>query len=215
MEFDIQEILTKTKDTVKKHPLLIAGGLAVVGFFVFFNRGSQQPAQPEMLEFASYPKMPEPMAMDSDIFKYMEDVFIGMTDMESRLAESIELGQLRDDEEFAAIREEIRLVGENKQTLSPQPQRQETGGGAWIPQQAVTTPGATVRGWTVGYGGADYHQLDRAGRDAMAQTRVRLETDTAFRQSEIERAQSVIAHRTAQGLDITAQERYLASLRGM
>lgn len=60
-----------------------------------------------------------------------------------------------------------------------------------------------------GVGGIDYGDATPEQRRQMQEQRQREQNDEAYRQSEIERTKAVIAERQAQGLDTSAQEKYL------
>jgi hypothetical protein len=90
------------------------------------------------------------------------------------------------------------------QNYTPSPPTQSYG----VPQANTSVPKPA------GYqGGGDYGQLDYAGKLQMQQDRARVESDPAFKQSEIQRTLGVI-----QGLgsaDTTDQQNYLKYLQGV
>lgn len=82
-----------------------------------------------------------------------------------------------------------------------------------IPQtvaNAATSPGTAP---ATGYGGATYG-TDAATNRAIEANQAKIASDAAFRQSEIERTLKVIAERQAQGLDTSAQYKYLTQNLG-
>lgn len=71
------------------------------------------------------------------------------------------------------------------------------------PASSATTGGG------IGNGGADYNSLDTAKKKAMELDAARVKNDPAYRDSEIKRTLAAIEQRRAQGLDTSAQEKYL------
>lgn len=76
------------------------------------------------------------------------------------------------------------------------------------PPAALPRPNAGVPAMT-GYGGVNYGDLGYSQQRQMDNQRSRELNDPAYRESEIARTQQVIAERQAQGLDTTAQYKYL------
>jgi hypothetical protein len=102
-------------------------------------------------------------------------------------------------------------------TPIPQPKQPSANtGNPSIPQpttpvkNAATSPGTAP---ATGYGGATYGTNAPTNR-AIEANQARIQNDPAFRQSEIERTLKVIAERQAQGLDTSAQEKYLTKNLG-
>ncbi len=91
-----------------------------------------------------------------------------------------------------------------------------------VPSITSTPVGAPMRanvgvpapGYGIGFGGADYNQLNTAGKAAMSADRARLASDPSYAASEFDRANTVIANRDAKGLDNTAQNSYLNTVKG-
>lgn len=61
----------------------------------------------------------------------------------------------------------------------------------------------------LGYGGVDYNNSELAMKKQIAQNQANIKNNDAYKQSETQRALQVIAQRQAQGLDTSAQEKYL------
>lgn len=77
-------------------------------------------------------------------------------------------------------------------------------------KNAATSPGTAP---STGYGGATYG-TDAATNRAIEANQAKIASDAAFRQSEIERTLKVIAERQGQGLDTSAQYKYLTQNLG-
>lgn len=61
----------------------------------------------------------------------------------------------------------------------------------------------------LGFGGVDYNTSDAAMKQKIAQNQANIAGNDSHRQSEIQRALQVIAQRESQGLDTSAQNKYL------
>lgn len=61
----------------------------------------------------------------------------------------------------------------------------------------------------LGYGGINYATANTSGRQGIVQNQNKISSDQNFKQDEINRTLSVIANRQAQGLDTSAQQKYL------
>lgn len=71
----------------------------------------------------------------------------------------------------------------------------------------LTTPG-------VGNGGANYNTGDQAMKLQIAQNQARISGDAGYKDNEISRALQVIQNRQSQGLDTSAQQKYLTTNLG-
>ncbi|WP_110930683.1 hypothetical protein [Paenibacillus bouchesdurhonensis] len=61
----------------------------------------------------------------------------------------------------------------------------------------------------LGYGGINYGTADKAGKQGIIQNQQNVANSPAYKQSEIDRTLAVIESRKAQGLDTSAQQKYL------
>lgn len=62
---------------------------------------------------------------------------------------------------------------------------------------------------STGYGGINYATTNKAGKQSIVKNQNRIANDQQYKQDEINRTLSVIASRQAQGLDTSAQQKYL------
>lgn len=67
---------------------------------------------------------------------------------------------------------------------------------------------------TLGYGGINYNTANKSGKQSIAQNQNKIANDQQYKQDEINRTLSVIANREKQGLDTSAQQKYLTSNLG-
>lgn len=65
---------------------------------------------------------------------------------------------------------------------------------------------------STGYGGINYNTASESQKAAISANENRISTDSSYRQSEIARAQQVIANREAAGMDTSEQHEYLNHL---
>ncbi|MDG0791912.1 hypothetical protein OMP38_14425 [Cohnella ginsengisoli] len=106
-------------------------------------------------------------------------------------------------------------TGAPKQPVAPQP----AAAAGTASRTGTTSSNAqalynTVNPPVTGNGGADYNTSDTVTRLKMIADSKKVQSDPAFRQSEIERTNAAIAARKASGQDTSAQEKYLQTLTG-
>jgi len=214
--FKIEKATKTAAETVKKNPILWVGIIGVGGVvLLLISRANGA----KTAHYAGYPEPPAPklgapgvgddsrFTANDSLFAALDAVAVAMTDTERRVADSLKAQQVLHERTSADLSRQIsELVRLPLSTAIP-----------FSDAVAAPIPAAPAAAALVGFGGggADYHRLAPAARREMETARERLRTDKTFRQSEIIRAQGVIAAREGAGMETTAQRRYLADLKRM
>lgn len=104
-------------------------------------------------------------------------------------------------------------------TVLPQKKKQPTLAAPAAGVQGMVAPKPTPSVSTltapgVGNGGANYNTGDQAMKLQIAQNQARISGDAGYKDNEISRALQVIQNRQAQGLDTSAQQKYLTTNLG-